>query len=161
MQSFGELLVSIWISSRQSDSSTSAAAASVRPLLFPLLDFRNPFVHCCVSLFASWDVLVSILSMLSSLELFFFLRRLDEYLLNDNSSPVLSCHELSAVGGKEKMNYCKNDACMPTGTKSLGCCPFPLCFSFLVFPSLGDSRTISKSSAPEELGISLYLGKRS
>lgn len=76
--------------------------------------------------------------MSSSLELFFFLRRLDKYLLNDNSSPVLSCHELSAVGGKEKMSYCKNDAFMPTGTKSLGCSPFPLCFSFLVLPSLGD-----------------------
>lgn len=99
--------------------------------------------------------------MSSSLELFFFLRRLDEYLLNDNSSPVLSCHEMSAVGGKEKMSHCKNDAFMPTGTKSLGCSPFPLCFSFLVLPSLGDSRTLSKLSAPEEWGISVYLGKRS
>lgn len=143
------------------DSSTSVAAASARLLLSPLFHFRNPFLHCCVSLFASWDILVSILNVSSSLELFFFLRRLDEYLLNDNSSPVLSCHEMSAVGGKEKMSYCKNDAFMPTGTKSLGCSPFPLCFSFLVLPSLGDSRTLSKSSAPEEWEISVYLGKRS
>lgn len=143
------------------DSSTSVAAASARLLLSPLFHFRNPFLHCCVSLFASWDILVSILNVSSSLELFFFLRRLDEHLLNDNSSPVLSCHEMSAVGGKEKMSYCKNDAFMPTGTKSLGCSPFPLCFSFLVLPSLGDSRTLSKSSAPEEWEISVYLGKRS
>lgn len=88
--------------------------------------------------------------MSSSLKLFFFLHRLEKYLLNDNSSPVLSCHELSAVGGKEKMSYCKNDAFMPTGTKSLGCSPFPLCFSFLVLPSLGDSMAFSKSFASEE-----------
>lgn len=113
----------------------------------PCFHFGNPFLHCSASLFASWDALASILSILnmsSSLELFFFLRRLDKYLLNDNSSPVLSCHELSAVGGKEKMSYCKNDSFMPTGTKSLGCSPFPLCFSFLVLPSLGDSKTFSK-----------------
>lgn len=117
----------------------------------PCFHFRNPFLHCSVSLFASWDALASILSILnmsSSLELCFSLRRLDRNLPNDNSSPVLSCHELSAVGGKEKMSYCKNDAFMPTGTKSLGCSPFPLCFSFLVLPSLGDSKTFSKCVLP-------------
>lgn len=127
----------------------------------PCFHFRNPFLHCSVSLFASWDALASILNMSSFLELFFFLRRLDKYLLNDNSSPVLSCHELSAVGGKEKMSYCKNDAFMPTGTKSMGCSPFPLCFSFLVLPSLGDSKTFSKSFASEEQAASVYLEERS
>lgn len=91
----------------------------------------------------------------------FFVRRLDKYLLNDNSSPVLSCHELSAVGGKEKMSYCKNDAFMPTGTKGLGCSPFPLCFSFLVLPSLGNSKTFSKYFASEEQGASVYLEEKS
>lgn len=94
--------------------------------------------------------------MSSSLELI-FLRRLDKNLLNDNSSPVLSCHELSAVGGKEKMSCWKNDAFMPTGTKSLGCSPFPLCFSFLVLPSLGDSKTFSKYFVSAEWRASVYL----
>jgi len=145
---------------KQADSSTSAATASARPLLYSLFHFRNPFLHCSVSLFASWDALARILNMLSSLELFFFLRRLDKYLLNDNSSPVLSCHELSAVGGKERMSYCKNDAFMPTGTKSLGCSPSPFVLAFWFFPVLETARHFKKSFASEEWGYQSTLRRR-
>ena len=71
---------------------------------------------------------------------------------------AMSCQLL---GGNERTGYCKNDAFMPTGTKSLGCSPFPLCFSFLVLPSLEDSKTVSKSFASEKWGASVYLEERS
>lgn len=146
-----------WV--KLADSSTSAAAVSVRPHPCPLFLLQEPFspLLCLfICLLGCPCEHFERRHLWSSSSAYVDWTRICLTTIAALSLVAMSCQLL---GGRRKWAIVR--MMLSCQTKSLGCFPFPLCFSFLVLPSLGDSKIFSKSFASEERGTWVYLEEKS